>query len=170
MMRDQGYEVNQILVRIITVGCLLLLLGCNQTQPDSNQIPARVERIISGQTLEVIINSNNQAERVRIVGIDVPASENRKIAAKKALQNLIPDPQIYLELESPKRDRYDRILAHVWHNKALVSEALAKKGYVLANTKYPNQYSDRIFYAQEYARILGYGIWSTKEGGIRNEE
>ncbi len=155
-------QLCKILVRIITGSCLLLLLGCNQVQLDSNQIAARVERVISGQTLEVIIDSNNPPQRVRIVGIDVPPSESWEIAAKKGLQNLIQDGQIWLELESPERDRYDRILAHVWHNKALVSEELAKQGYVLANTKYPNQYSNRIFYAQEYARILGYGIWSTE--------
>ncbi len=155
-------QLCKILVRIITGSCLLLLLGCNQVQLDSNQIDARVERVISGQTLEVIIDTKYPPQRVRIVGIDVPPSESWEIAAKKGLQNLIQDGQIWLELESPEQDRYDRILAHVWHNKALVSEELAKQGYVLANTKYPNQYSDRIFYAQEYARILGYGIWSTE--------
>ncbi|MDJ0577003.1 MAG: thermonuclease family protein [Xenococcaceae cyanobacterium MO_234.B1] len=159
-------QLCKILVRIITGSYLLLLLGCNQVQLDSNQnsnqIAARVERVISGQTLEVIIDTKYPPQRVRIVGIDVPPSESWEIAAKKGLQNLIQDGQIWLELESPERDRYDRILAHVWHNKALVSEELAKQGYVLANTKYPNQYSDRIFYAQEYARILGYGIWSTE--------
>ena len=155
-------QLCKILVRIIIGSCLLLLLGCNQVQLDSNLIAARVERVISGQTLEVIIDTNNPPQRVRIVGIDVPPSESWEIAAKKGLQNLIQDGQIWLELESPEQDRYDRILAHVWHNKALVSEELAKQGYVLANTKYPNQYSDRIFYAQEYARILGYGIWSTE--------
>ena len=162
---------SQILIRIITVSFFWLLLGCNQVQSNTHHIAATVERVVSGQTLEVSIDGNNQAQRVRIIGINVAPSQNWKIRAKKGLEDLIPDRQIYLELESSgieaksrtKRDRYNRILAHVWHNKALVSETLAKQGYVLANTKYPNQYSDRIFHAQEYARLLGYGIWSTEE-------
>lgn len=171
-MRD---EVTKILVGIIAVSFIWLLTGCDRVQLPNNRVAATVERIISGQTLEVSIEGNNQPQRVRIVGIKVAPSESWQKAAKKGLQNLIQNGQVYLELESLNsdltnrdlpldeayRDRYGRILAHVWHNKALVSEELAKQGYVLANTKYPNQYSDRIFYAQEYARILGYGIWSS---------
>ncbi|HHP7231210.1 MAG TPA: thermonuclease family protein [Xenococcaceae cyanobacterium] len=151
---------NKILIKIFTGISLLWLLGCQQVQLDSNQIAAKVIRVVSGQTLEVIMQPDDSRQRVRIIGIDVPPSETEKVAAKQGLQNLIQTGQIWLELETSDRDRYDRILAHVWHNKTLLSEVLAKKGYVLANTKYPNQYSDRIFYAQEYARILGYGIWS----------
>ena len=65
-----------------------------------------------------------------------------------------------LELETQNRDPYNRLLTHVWHNDVLVSEELLKDGYVIANTKYPNQYSQKLFHAQEYARILGYGIWN----------
>ena len=153
---------SQILVRVITISLIWLLLGCSQAPIQSNLIGGNVERIVSGQTLEVVIEGKAETERVRIVGINVAPSENWKTAAKKGLQTLIGNGKIYLELETPERDSYDRILAHVWHNKALVSEELAKQGYVLANTKYPHQYSDRIFNAQEYARILNYGIWSAE--------
>ncbi len=151
---------SQILVRVINVSFIWLLLGCSQAPIQSNLIGGNVERIVSGQTLEVMIDGKDQTERVRIVGINVVPSKNWQTAAKKGLQTLIGNGKIYLELEFPERDNYDRILAHVWHNKALVGEELAKQGYVLANTKYPHQYSDRIFNAQESARILGYGIWS----------
>ncbi len=157
----------QTLVRVTTLGWLWLLLGCNQVQPDNSHIAATVKRVVSGQTLEIVIDGDRHTEKVRIIGINVGPSNKWKTSAKQGLKDLIPYGQIDLELETSEtevlRDRYNRILAHVWHNKALVSEELAKQGYVLANTKYPNRYSDRIFHAQEYARILGYGIWSTDE-------
>ncbi len=157
------------------VGFVWLLIACNPVHSDNTQIAATVERVISGQTLEVVVSGKNHTDRVRIVGINIAPSDTWKKSAKKGLQDLIYRGQIYLESESSKnelsRDNYNRILAHVWHNKTLVSEELAKQGYVLANTKYPHQYSDRIFHAQEYARILGYGIWSTEENleTINNE-
>ncbi|MDJ0650410.1 MAG: thermonuclease family protein [Xenococcaceae cyanobacterium MO_188.B19] len=165
---------SQTLVRVITAILLCLLLGCNQVEPHSNYILATVERVVSGQTLEVIIDGDSHTERVRIIGINIAPSDKWKTAAKQGLKDFIQHGQIYLESESSEnellRDNYNRLLAHVWHNKALVSEELAKQGYVLANTKYPNQYSDRIFHGQEYARILGYGIWSNEEEGERNQE
>ena len=165
---------SKILVGIIAVSFIWLLFGCDQVQPDTNYISATVERVVSGQTLEVIIDGDNHTERVRIIGINIAPSDKWKTAAKQGLKDFIQHGQIYLESESSEnellRDNYNRLLAHVWHNKALVSEQLAKQGYVLPNTKYPNQYSDRIFHGQEYARILGYGIWSNEEEGERNQE
>ena len=62
-MRDQ---VSRTLVRVITFVLLWLLLGCNQVEPDNSYIPAIVERVVSGQTLEVIIDGDSHTERVRI--------------------------------------------------------------------------------------------------------
>ena len=125
-------------------------------------IVAQIVRVISGQTIEVVIDrSNEQPQRVRMIGIDVPQIENNQWSdrAKARLQELITDNQVALELESNETDRYNRLLAHVWHHDTLLSEQLTKEGYAVVNDKYPHRYSDRLFYAQEYARILGYGIW-----------
>ena len=78
------------------------------------------------------------------------------------LTELVGNAPVQLELEMENRDPYNRLLTHVWHNNDLVSEELLKEGYVMANTKYPNKYSQELFYAQEYARILGYGIWDNE--------
>ena len=118
-----------------------------------------VERIVSGQTIEVLFEG--ELTRARIVGIDLPKSLDKsdKTAAKNRLIELVGNTTVQLELESPTRDPYNRLLTHVWHDNVLVSEELLKEGYVMANTKYPNKYSQTLFHAQEYARILGYGIW-----------
>lgn len=123
---------------------------------------AQVVRVVSGQTIEVIISQkDSQPQRVRIIGINVPKLEDEQWSdkAKSRLKELMKDNQVNLELESDQLDRYNRLLAHVWHQDTLISEQLAKEGYAIANNKYLHRYSDRIFHAQEYARILGYGIW-----------
>ena len=131
------------------------LLGCQFQTIVPQLITVPLNRVVSGQTVEVTLKGT--IERVRIVGIDVP--QEVKQAAKAQLQQILSQNIIDLEIITPDRDRYERILAHVWQSDKLVAEELAKTGYALANTQYPNRYSDRIWHAQEYARILDYGIW-----------
>ena len=141
--------------RGIVLSLSFWLLGCQfQTiVPQLTTVP--LNRVVSGQTVEVTLKGT--IERVRIVGIDVP--QEVKQAAKAQLQQILSQNIIDLEIITPDRDRYERILAHVWQSDKLVAEELAETGYALANTQYPNKYRDRIWYAQEYARILDYGIW-----------
>jgi len=146
--------------------CLLsyLLVSCSS---NSNLIStdiwsAQVTRVINGQTIEVTIPEQGLSDqRVRILGLDLSALPDKfwQDDAKIRLQELIANRVVKLELESVEPDAYHRLLAHVWRNNILISEQLAKEGYVLVNNKYPHKYSDRIFYAQEYARILDYGMW-----------
>ena len=75
------------------------------------------------------------------------------------------DRQIELESKNSvrdgfSRDRFNRINAHVWQGKTLVSEQLVKTGCVLANTQYPHSYSKLLINAQEYARLMGFQIWN----------
>ena len=42
----------------------------------------------------------------------------------------------------------------------MVNEELVAQGHALADLNYTSdRYSKRILYAQNYARIMGYGIW-----------
>jgi micrococcal nuclease len=164
---DQFFD--QVLIRIIILIISFLFFGCQVTEKQLDQIilSAQLVRVVSGQTIEVVIpKQNHQLQQVRIIGIDVPKQEEQDSAlseqTESRLKKMLGDRNIDLELESDERDRYNRLFAHVWHNDTLVSEQLAQEGLAIANTKYPHQYSDRIFYAQEYARILGYGIWAKK--------
>jgi micrococcal nuclease len=152
--------LDKVLIKVVILMMSFLLFGCHVTEKQSNQIilSAQLVRVVSGQTIEVVIpKQNHQSQQVRLIGIDVPTQKER---VESRLQNLLRDRKIDLELESDERDRYNRLFAHVWHHDTLVSEQLAQEGLAIANTKYPHQYSDRIFHAQEYARILGYGIWA----------
>ena len=142
------------MLRAIAILLLLLITSCQPKISKDRLVNLQIVRVVSGQTVEVTFN--DKIERIRIIGIDVP--QQGKAAAKSQLKQLLSSNKIQLE-SNLARDRYDRILAHLWQQDTLLSEELAKLGYATANTKYPNKYSDRIFHAQEYARILGYGIW-----------
>ncbi|WP_216595626.1 thermonuclease family protein [Myxosarcina sp. GI1] len=145
-----------------------LLLSCSLKPTNSNLISAKVERIVSGQTLEVVAiapENSSQTTKVRIIGIDAPDLRQSPwgAAAKQRLTELIADETVQLELEERNTDSFDRLLAHVWHNNISVGEQLVKEGYVLANTSYSHKYSQRFLNAREYARLLGYGIWNPQQ-------
>ncbi len=129
--------------------------------------------MVSGQTLDVL-NTNQQPpliERVRLIGIEAPdlkqhpwgaAAKNRfeKMITKITGQQLVLQP-VFLEPDVQEKDSYGRWLAYVWHDNVLLNEQLVKEGYVLAAPRSPNnKYDSRIARAQEYARIMGYGIWN----------
>jgi len=129
--------------------------------------------VVSGQTLDVL-NTNQQPpliERVRLIGIEAPdlkqhpwgaAAKNRfeKMISKITGQQLVLQP-VFLEPDVQEKDSSGRWLAYVWHDNVLLNEQLVKEGYVLAAPRSPNnKYDSRIARAQEYARIMGYGIWN----------
>lgn len=160
---------------IVAIGCLFLCSCSVAGEIDTIWVSARLVKVVSGQTIEVIIpEGNNQSQRVRIIGINTPKVEDRlwNERVQTRLKELVKGDRastalrdrLTLEIENDEPDRYNRIFAHVWQDDILIGEQLAKEGYVLANTQYPHKYSDRIFHAQEYARILGYGIWDSKVG------
>ena len=152
--------------------CLLLLAGCQSTG-GSKGIAAQVQRVVSGHTLEVLNPTQQPAliERVRLIGIEAPdlkqqpwgaATKNRleQLISKMVAEQLVLQP-VFLEPDVQEKDRSGRWLAYVWYDGMLLNEQLVKEGYVLAAPRSPNKkYDSRLARAQEYARIMGYGIWN----------
>jgi micrococcal nuclease len=152
------------------------LLGCQSPSPPKGTI-VKVERVVSGQTLEVLIVSEAQPsiQQVRLLGINAPdlKQEPWGMAAKKRLQELISEQKggdlvlqsVLLELGEPEKDRFGRRLAYVWHDGILVNEQLVAQGYVFADgqSSLKTEYSEKLLRAQEYARLMGYGIWNPKQ-------
>ena len=158
-LKNSLLNLNRVTQGLVSFGISLILsLGiasCQSQIKTPKLITVPLDRVVSGQTVEIMLKG--ATERVRIIGIDVPPEA--KQAAQAQLQQILGSDIIDLEIVKPDKDRYDRILAHIWQDDKLIAEELAKIGYALANTKYPNKYRDRIWHAQEYARILDYGIW-----------
>jgi micrococcal nuclease len=137
---------------LLVLTCLTVLVGC-QSVPETPKITARVERVLSGQAIEVTIlnspgsptspnsaNSPNQQTRqqVRLQGIDAPdrRQEPWGAMAQEQLTALItdnnPDQLVQLELQELKPDQFDRLVAPVWHNGVLINLELVKAGLALA--------------------------------------
>lgn len=132
----------------------------------------KVVRVVSGQTIEVLNLSgqNPLTQRVRLLGIAAPhwKSQNSwSAAAKEQLTTLIgagktvrleSDIQPYIEKDGTRIQ-----LAYLWLDRQLLNEKLVADGFVLAQSRSPNdKYEQRLAYAQERARLTGLGIWNPK--------
>lgn len=132
--------------------------------------------MVSGQTIEVF-NPKQQPpvmRRVRLIGIETPDLKQQPWgkAAKERLEAMVSEVvdtqqvlgQVALEQDAQPEDTFGRTLAYVWHDDTLLNEELVKEGYALASPKSPNnKYDTRLNRAQEYARIMGYGIWQPEK-------
>lgn len=151
------------------IGSLLLLLflllqSCQTTTPKGLEVVAQV---VSGQTL-AIRGSESSAlmSRVRLIGIDAPDLQQQPWgqAAKERLEVMIGSEPVTLEFDVQAQDSFGRRLAYVWHNGVLLNELLAKAGYVLILPRSPNnKYDQRLERAQEWARLMGQGIWNPEK-------
>lgn len=154
---------------------LLFCLGLTSCQDAPTiKTSAQVQRVVSGQTIEVLLADATTAERVRLLGIEAPdlAQDPWGQMAKTKLEELLSEDgqgfvfePVLLEMETPELDSYDRHWAYVWRNGKLINEQMVKLGYALA-TPYSlgeevedEDYQQRLVNAQDYARIMGYGIW-----------
>ena len=150
-------------------------MGCQSSNLPKG-ITLKVQRVVSGQTIEVLnpAQLSPVRERVRLIGIEAPDLRQQPwgIAAKKRLKQIISETSdrqvvlhpVLLEQDVKKKDTFERSLAYVWHNGILLNEQLIKEGYVLATPRSPNhKYDDRFARAQEYARVMGYGIWNPNQ-------
>jgi micrococcal nuclease len=148
---------------------LLLIFTACQSHPPPRGVRATLHRIVSGQTIEAIVN--NALVKVRLTGINAPdwqqtpwGEESKQKLAELLTQHgqqPLTSTTILLETNLHQQDRYGRIQAYIWQNGVLVNEELIAQGYALADLAYTNdRYSQRLSYAQDYARLMGYGIWN----------
>lgn len=140
--------------------CLSLVIFLSACQPTSTPpgMTGEVQRVISGQTLEVTI-SNGQTMRVRLIGIDAPDLRQQPWGqtAKAKLEEMLKDRRVVIELDE-QPEEFGRRLAYIWHNDMLVNEQLVKLGCVLATPQ--GKYAQRLIRAQEWARLMEQGIWN----------
>ncbi len=145
----------------LLISCLPLLISC-QTQSPSPELTVKVERVISGQTLEI---AGQPLVKVRLIGIEAPDLRQQPWgqAAKQYLTEILKEQPVLLELDREPEDNYGRKMAYVWCDRDLVNEKLVAQGYALAVPRSPNnKYNERLARAQEQARLLGLGIWDSK--------
>ncbi|MCG5061980.1 MAG: thermonuclease family protein [Limnoraphis sp. WC205] len=156
------------LFSVILVAISLFLVSCSTPVPPPLGVISRVERVVSGQTLEIIDPRSvvPALQSVRLIGIAAPdlKQEPWGLLALRYLEQVGLGKEVLLESDREQRDRYNRVLAYVWLDGVLINEQLIKQGYVLAEEQIPNtKYSQRLLYAQYEARILAQGIWNPQQ-------
>nr|WP_224095133.1 thermonuclease family protein [Nostoc sp. MS1] len=152
--------------KLILLACIILLVGCQAKNPAMTQTQVRVARVVSGQTLEVVgmAEQPNLISQVRLIGVDAPDLSQRPwgMQSKEFLEQAIGDldKPVMLEFDMEAKDTIGRTLAYVWKDDKLLNEQIVKQGYALFVVRSPNQkYDQRLERAQQWARIMGQGIW-----------
>ena len=154
---------------------IILGLGLNSCYSPPTPVGLTVElrRVVSGQTLEVLTRgeSSPKVEKVRLLGINAPDWQQNPwgTEAKEKLEELVTKETgelgaVLLESDGESQDPFGRRLANVWYEGKLINEELVKQGYALAELKWlDGRYRERLVRAQEYARLMGYGIWNPEQ-------
>lgn len=142
----------------------ILLASCQNLNPRSGQM-IRVERVVSGQTIEIADRSAAVPllEPIRLIGIQAPDIKQKPWGqeARTQLEKLTLGQEVLLEFDVQEKDRFDRQLAYVWLGGKLINEYMVEEGWALAEPDFPNtKYMERLINAQEKARLMGLGIWN----------
>lgn len=137
---------------------------------------AIVVSVADGDTITVEVDSRR--ERVRYVGVDAPevanagsgaAAECGADDATDANRALVEGVELTLERDATERDRFGRLLRHVWITEdgrwVHVGEALVAEGRVEARSFPPDtRHDQRLDRAQRAARAERAGIWGDCPG------
>lgn len=147
-------------------------LGAKVTQPPApgQYLVARVERVVDGDTILVMIG--DREERVRLLNVDTPESvhpdktKNSPIGklAAEYTRVALEGRQVRLEGDSEieTRDRYGRLLSYVLVDGTNFNVALVREGFSEyqvefgASRRYDRDFKNAEMAARESSR----GIWS----------
>ncbi len=139
--------------------------GSTSQESVSPREPARVTRVVDGDTIDV--NLGGEIVRVRLIGIDTPETVDPSEpvgcygpAASHFTTTMLEGQEVGLEFDVEHLDRYGRTLAYVWLGDQLFNEVLVAQGFAQVSTYPPNvKYVDVFVKAQREARSLGRGLW-----------
>jgi micrococcal nuclease len=144
--------------------------------------PAKVVRVVDGDTLKVELNG--RIENVRLIGIDTPESKANKKAKKDAARSsqdirtivslgkaatsftksiVKPGDLVDIEQDVQPRDRYGRLLVYVYLKSGkMLNEEIIAAGFASIMTIPPNvRYQERFLRAYRTAREGQRGLWAT---------
>ncbi|HLO49036.1 MAG TPA: thermonuclease family protein [Kamptonema sp.] len=150
---------------LLAIAFCLFLVSCEEPPEKPSGSTVKVEGVITGQSIEIagFADQTPILEQVRLIGIEAPDLKQQPWGpeARQKLEQLIGGQQVLLESDAQDKDRYDRKLAYLWRGEILLNEQLVKEGYALVVARSPNtKYKQRLANAQEWARLMGRGIWN----------
>lgn len=130
--------------------------------PIGERVQARVVAVADGDTIRL-----ENGDRVRYLGLDTPERGDDKtprqaFGAEAAGRNqqLVQGKTVRLEPDAEDRDRFGRLLRHVWVGDELVAAALLRAGLGYAQLIPPNaKHRARLEAAQAEAQAERRGLW-----------
>jgi micrococcal nuclease len=143
---------------------------------NENFIPAKVVKVIDGDTVKVLVNGKEETLRLLLVDTPETVHPNKPVQpygpeASSFAKSTLSGKEVELELDVGERDKYGRLLVYLhadgkMFNKLLIEKGLARVGYVYApNTKHVDE-----FYAlQKAAQKKEIGIWSIENYATEDE-
>lgn len=133
---------------------------------------AHVLKVVDGDTMRVKLDSG-KTEIVRFLGIDAPESYARRYGyteylgreASRFAKELLDRKRVKLVCPSspgglPKRDRYRRILAFVYHENRDVCALLVEQGLARVYRKSRSSRHGELVTLEDAAKEKGLGIWN----------
>lgn len=129
-----------------------------------------VSKVVDGDTIDIAAADGDSAyTRVRLLGIDTPETkhptegvmyfgpEAAEFAAQAALGKTVC---VFLDSESPSRDKYDRLLAYVLLPDATyLNELLLMEGFAYADLRFRHGFYNRYKQLESAARNQKKGLW-----------
>ncbi len=144
----------------------LAIAGCSNSTPEnSTLIQSTCVRVIDGDTIEVLVDSETYT--VRYIGIDTPEMDDPRpdiqaVAELATLANrdLVEGKAVDLEKDVSETDQYGRLLRYVYVADTFVNAELVSGGYAWAKSYPPNVKYDALLKDLETeARETYLGIW-----------
>jgi micrococcal nuclease len=122
-----------------------------------------VVKVYDGDTLVL-----KNGQRVRLLGLNTPEIESHfrqgeqgGMAAKKWLSQKLAAKDVFLEFDIEQRDKYKRLLAHVFIDDEHINLSLLEQGLAMLSIIPPNvRYSDKLVKAQSKAERSKLGLWA----------
>ncbi len=119
-----------------------------------------VERVIDGDTIVI-----EGGEKVRFIGIDTP--ERGEFYYKEAtdyMKSLVENKKVRLEKDVSERDRYGRLLRHVYVDDIWINAKMIKEGYARFVTFPPDvSHVEKFRKLEKEAKENKKGLWSDKK-------
>ena len=118
--------------------------------------PGFVERVVDGDTFVL-----EGGERVRLIGIDAPEKGMPcSQEAEKRLAELVLGQEVFLARDISHRDKYGRLVRHVFAKGVFVNLAIVEEGLAVAFDYEPDTSKSEIFRkAEEKAREKKGCLW-----------
>jgi len=148
--------------------------GAKILKVDAGYSYYQLKKIYDGDT---VLLSNGK--KVRFLGVNTPEVEGRNKSAqaggekaKKWLMMALKNKKIRLETDVEKKDKYGRLLAHIFTEDDMhVNLELIKLGLASVNIYPPSlKYSGEFLLAERQAEQKGLGIWGIAEYAPKQAE